>query len=319
MITREVQIKDQTTANSALSVSLVVPTRDRNDDLERCLEAVSRLALPLEETIVVDSAPRGFGAREVALRWRARYVMEVEPGVSRARNRGAAEARGDIVAYTDDDAAPDSHWLDDIVVEFQDPLVGLVVGKVVPPAGDPELDRLYQLCGFTGQSDDRLVVDRKMPRWFELVNFLPFGVGPNLAIRRAVFEHWDGFDVRLGPGTPIPGHEEQRAFLQLVDRGFRLVYVPTAHVTHPLPAPSVEELRTRRLCRMQAASAYFTLLLVEEPIHRREIIQYIISKLRGGANPYDVVFEGHVSRMRSVLARLQGPALYLKSRFLYRA
>jgi glycosyltransferase involved in cell wall biosynthesis len=322
MIKEEVQPTGRVTKNGgghatverALSVSLVVPTRDRNNGLEICLKAASLLKMAPQEIIVVDSAPTGEGAKEVAMRWRARYIREDEPGVSRARNRGAHEACGDIVAFTDDDAAPDVNWLDSIVQEFQDPLVALVVGKVVPPAGKPELDRLYRLCGFTGQGDERVIVDRDVSHWFEKVTFLPFGVGPNLAIRRTVFKQWRGFDVRLGPGTPVPGHEEQRAFLELIDLGFRLVYAPTSRVIHPLPAPSVIELRTRRLYRMQASSAYFTMLFVEDPRHRREILEYIMSKLWGESDQHDVVAGEYIPRMRRFLARLRGPLLYFKSR-----
>jgi glycosyltransferase involved in cell wall biosynthesis len=191
----------------ALSVSVIVPTRNRNADLERCLEAVSRLKLQPAEVLVVDSAPQGDGAREVAARWHARYLREDEPGASRARNRGAEVARGDIVAFTDDDAAPDANWLKPIVHEFSDSRVGLVVGKVEVPSPEPELNRLYELCGFIGQGDERLVVDRETFHWFEQISFLPFGIGPNLAIRRSVFQQWRGFDTRLGPGTHVPGHE----------------------------------------------------------------------------------------------------------------
>jgi hypothetical protein len=184
----------------------------------------------------------------------------------------------------------------------------------LPPAGAPELDRLYELCGFTGQSNRRTVVDRDTPQWFEKVNFLPFGLGPNLAIRRAAFQRWCGFDERLGPGTPVPGHEEQHAFLQLIDLGFRLVYVPTARVTHPLPAQSEEELRLRSLRRMQASSAYLTLLMVEEPRYRHEVIGYIIRKLWRRTKPHSGANGVQISRVRRLFARLEGPGLYFRAR-----
>ena len=261
------------------SVSIVVPTHHRNSDLECCLEAVSRLNPAADEIVVVDSAPKGPGAQDVALRWGARYVREDRPGASRARNRGAREARCDIVAFTDDDAAPDPDWLGLILPNFLDPLVALVAGQVIAPAIEPEIGRLYDLCGFSGQGPDRVVLDSETPRWFEMTNFLPFGLALNLALRRRVFEQWKGFDERIGVGTPVRGHEEQRAFLDLVELGFRLVYEPEAQVRHPLRSKSAEELRRRSLVRMQATAAYFTLLMVEEPQHRHEVLSYIWSKL----------------------------------------
>lgn len=297
-----------------LSVSVVVPTRDRIGDLERCLQAVSRLYPPPVEIIVVDSAPQRVSAREVALRWCARYLRDNVKGASRARNLGAREACGDIVAYTDDDAVPDASWLNSLVQEFSDPRVALVAGKVVPPTVEPELYRLYELCGFVGQGSDRIVLDRDTPHWFERVSFLPFGLGPNLAIRRSAFRHWCGFDERLGPGTPVPGHEEQRAFLQLINLGFRLVYAPTACVTHPLPAPTIEELRRRGVRRLQASSAYLTLLMIEEPRHRREVLGHILRKLQAASKPKGGMTAEHSFRLQCLIARLHGIGLYFISR-----
>jgi glycosyltransferase involved in cell wall biosynthesis len=296
----------------APSVSVVIPTRDRNKDLERCLVAVSQLQPQPTEVLVVDSAPKGDGAREVAARWHAVYIRETKPGASRARNRGARVACGDIVAFTDDDAAPDVNWLSLILPDFNDAKVALVAGKVIAPTSDPELSRLYELCGFLGQGDDRLIVDRDTPDWFEKVNFLPFGLALNLAIRRSVFQQWRGFDERIGVGTPMPGHEEQHAFLELIDRGFRLVYEPAARVTHPLSARCAEELRTRSLRRMQASSAYLTLLMVEEPKHWREVLRYVIGKF-SGSHPKGVRAEDQIPVLRRVLARMQGPGLYFKA------
>ena len=298
----------------ALSVSVVVPTRNRNQDLERCLLAVSRLQPQPAEVLVVDSAPSGDGAREVAARWRARYVREDKPGASRARNCGARAARGDIVAFTDDDAAPDVSWLSLILPDFSDANVALVAGKVITPVSDTEFNRLYELCGFVGQGDERLVVDRNTPHWFEKVNFLPFGLALNLAIRRSVFQQWSGFDERIGVGTHVPGHEEQHAFLELIDLGFRLVYEPAARVTHPLSARCAEELRTRCLRRMQASSAYLTLLMVEEPKHWREVLGYVIGKFRSSPQPQSVHAGDRIPALQKVLARMQGPGLYFKAR-----
>jgi len=63
------------------------------------------------EVVVVDNAPSDDRASEVAERHGARRVVEPIPGLSRARNRGARESTGDLVAYLDDDAIADSGWL----------------------------------------------------------------------------------------------------------------------------------------------------------------------------------------------------------------
>jgi glycosyltransferase involved in cell wall biosynthesis len=313
MIRQTARSEERAARNCVPSVSVVVPTRNRITDLECCLEALNRLDPAPMEIIVVDSAPEGEGAREVALRWGARYLRENEPGASRARNRGALAALGDIVAFTDDDAAPDANWLGMVIPEFSDDRVALVAGKVIAPALDPELRDLYELCGFIGQGDERLAIDSETPHWFEQVNFRPFGLALNLAIRRCVFQQWPGFDVRIGVGTPVPGHEEQRAFLQLVDLGFRLIYAPAARVSHPLSPRSAEDLRRRSLLRLQASGAYLTLLMVEETRHWREVVGYILRRFCRSVEPHGGSDSQQISKFRRLLARLQGPGLYFRS------
>ena len=310
--------KSDCLVDATLAASVVVPTRDRNRQLERCLEAISRAIPSPIEVIVVDSAPLGEGAEAVARRWSARYVREVFPGASRARNTGARIARGEIVAFTDDDAIPGSNWLVSILQEFLDPTIGMVAGKVVSPLGDFECNYLHQLCGFSGQGDLRIVLGHDTPGWFESITFLPFGLGPNLAIRREILQRWGGFDERLGPGTAISGHEEQRAFLQLIDLGYRLVYTPKAIVSHPSEMLSVLQLRSRSLRRMQASSAYLTLLMVEEARFRKKLLQCIFRKLWRTIRATGGDYTKQLSGPRRLLARLQGPGLYLRSRWVHR-
>lgn len=301
------------------SVTIVVPTRKRAADLERCLNALSRLTPPADEIIVVDSAPTTEEAIEVAARCGARYIREPRIGASRARNRGARQASSDIIAYIDDDAVPDPGWLSPVLNEFADPAVALVVGKVSPPSADSAVAGLYELAGFSGQASRRMVVDRATPGWFEKVNFHPFGIAPNMAIRRAALDRWAGFDERLGPGTPVPGHEEQHAFLQLIELGWRLVYTPEALVTHPVPSRSADELRDRCFRRVQASAAYMTLLLVERPEYRRKVLRYVFSRLQRSAPASSPDGDAvSVSRLRLHLSRLKGPWFYLKSRLQHR-
>ncbi|MDR3764695.1 MAG: glycosyltransferase [Acidobacteriota bacterium] len=299
------------------TVSVVVPTCGRPHDLAECLDAIERLDPRPLEVIVVDSAPRDTKTRELAAQRGVRYVSEVRAGAARARNRGAQAARGDIVAFTDDDAVPEPGWLAALLPEFDDPRVALVTGFVAPPRAeedtkDAALAELYELSGFTGLGSERIVLDRDTPDWFPRANFRPFGIAPNLAIRRSALERWEGFDVRLGPGTPVPGHEEQRAFHELIELGYRIVYQPAARVVHPSSPRTPAALQRRALLRMQASSAYLMLLLCEEPRHRREVFAHMFGKLRpaNGAEHNPVP----LARWRRIAARLSGLLLYFRAR-----
>jgi len=91
--------------------TVVICTRDRPEELDRCLDAVGAVAYPSFDVLVVDNGSSASGVRAIAQRWGARCVVEPRPGLSRARNRGAREARGELVAYLDDDARPEPGWL----------------------------------------------------------------------------------------------------------------------------------------------------------------------------------------------------------------
>jgi len=80
------------------SCSVLICTRNRPDELNRCLEGVSRLLHPRFDVLVVDNAPAGQRTREVSGRWGIRYIVEPVVGLSRARNRGARE-RGRVISF----------------------------------------------------------------------------------------------------------------------------------------------------------------------------------------------------------------------------
>src|SRR5215213_8300081 len=113
---------------SSRSVSVVISTRNRAALLRRCLEGVTNQVRPPLEIVVVDNTRGDEATRAVALEAGARYIVEPVIGVSRARNRGLDTARGDIVAFLDDDAVPDQTWLHALVDDFGDARVGAVSG-----------------------------------------------------------------------------------------------------------------------------------------------------------------------------------------------
>ena len=84
-------------------LSVIICTRERPDDLERCLAALARQTVGPLDIVVVDNAPRTSRTWEVAERAGARYVLEPRPGLNRARNAGlrsAISAGSDRIAYS---------------------------------------------------------------------------------------------------------------------------------------------------------------------------------------------------------------------------
>jgi O-antigen biosynthesis protein len=306
-----------TGASRDLTCSVVVCTRNRPDWLEKCLQAASRLDYPLFELVVVDSAPEDWRAQGVARRFGARYLREPRPGASRARNRGVRACDTEVVAFLDDDALPEPDWLSALALEFQDPQVMAVSGRVLSLVVETEAERLFESMGGFDVGEQRWEVGREHPLWFVLANFGGLGNEANLALRRRAFDLWPGFDERLGPGTTIgTGAEGPYALFSLIDRGRRVVYTPQAVVRHPYPR-TMPELRAWHLRSLSNATAYMTLLLVEEPRYRWAVIRYVAEAVRGkrrawrpplpGTQPYPRL----IPRWRAGLALLAGPVLYL--------
>lgn len=299
------------------SCSVVICTRDRPETLDRCLEAVSALDYRRFETVVVDNAPGDDRAREVAQRHGARRVVEPIPGLSRARNRGARESTGDLVAYLDDDAIADSGWLGGLAAEFSDPRVMAVTGRILPLQPEGWQGRMSASMAGTDCGNQRRTFDLETPAWFKFANFGGIGIGASMAVRRSAFEFWSGFNPRLGRGAAIPAGEENYAFFELIAAGYRVVYTPAAVVWHHAPQ-NFSELREQHLKTLVEAGAYLAFLVAERPDYRSCVLKFIRDGIRGERRIQDVrsAFgqKRIAPRWREVCAGIRGGMLYTRSR-----
>jgi len=97
----------------APEITVIVCTRERPEELERCLNSLVRQAYPRFSILVVDNAPVSDCSRQVASRFdqeRVKYIVEPTPGLSWARNRGLTLATADVIAWIDDDEIADTNW-----------------------------------------------------------------------------------------------------------------------------------------------------------------------------------------------------------------
>jgi glycosyltransferase involved in cell wall biosynthesis len=223
------------------SVTVAVCTRNGVGRIAECLDALVRLQYTGEllELLVIDNAPPDDATRKlVASRYpRIRYVHEPRPGLNWARNRAILEARGEIIAYTDDDVSVDPGWVDAIARIFAaEPEVDAVTGLVVPDEMDVEPQRLFEAYGGFGRGFER--------RYFRVntqagVLASPlyggtgqFGTGANMAFRRSAFDRVGMFDPALDVGTPTNGGGDLDLFFRVLKAGRILVYEPAATVRH---------------------------------------------------------------------------------------
>ena len=120
----------------AFSLSVVIATRNRERWLTDALESLTRQTRPPDEIIVVDNASED-NTREAVSQFQHRlpvkYVFEGKKGIPYARNCGVKLAKGDIIAFLDDDSSADENWLRYIEMPFiRDPNIGIVGGLIKP-------------------------------------------------------------------------------------------------------------------------------------------------------------------------------------------
>ncbi|HKU38881.1 MAG TPA: glycosyltransferase [Polyangiales bacterium] len=116
-------------------VSVVVCTYNGSRTIRDCLDGLAKLQYPNYEVIVVDDGSTD-GTAELVRGYDVRLVQTENRGLSCARNLGLELATGEIVAYTDDDAWPDPHWLHYLAHTFRTTRFAAVGGPNLPPPGD---------------------------------------------------------------------------------------------------------------------------------------------------------------------------------------
>jgi GT2 family glycosyltransferase len=245
------------------SVSILIPTHDRSEILGRSLESLRELRRPsgteLEAVVVANACTDG---TEEAVRGKAesfpfplRLVPEPEPGLNVARNTGARAARGEVLAYLDDDAFVEPGWLAGLLRAFGEYPADLVAGKVVlwweaierPAWSSPAVERLLSRLDLGPE-----VVELPRPGLL---------MGANFAVRREVLERLGGFVSGLDrAGKDLLSGGDTELAVRAHREGYRLFYAPRMCARHWV-APS--RLSRTYLCRLARARGRTRVLLAE--------------------------------------------------------
>ena len=221
-------------------VSVVVGTRDRSGNLERCLRSLQVVAHDALEVVVVDNAPSDDSTVRLVETMarddpRLRYLREERRGLSHARNRGAREAGGEIVAFIDDDVRVDPLWVAGLLRGFaRGRDVGCVTGIVATASLERAVEQYFDARVSWSRCEQRLFAAERGPRDSWMHPYAPgaFGTGANVAFRAAALRELGGFDECFGPGTPVAAAEDLDIFVRVLLAGYRLSYEPAALVWH---------------------------------------------------------------------------------------
>ena len=255
-----------------LSMTVVVCTRDRAEELATCLDSLERVDYEGFEILVVDNAPSSEATRSLVERraGRVRYVREPRPGLDWARNRAIAEAAGDIIAFTDDDVAVDPGWVRALVAAFgSDESIAAVTGLVLPAELQTDAQVLFERYRSFGRGfvPRRIAPGSQSPLAYRYGAAGDYGTGANMAFRRSLFGRIGDFDTALGAGTPTRGGDDLDMFFRVLKEGYALVYEPRAIVRHR-HRRSMEALRTQIADHGISFSSYIVRSMLAYPEER---------------------------------------------------
>jgi glycosyltransferase involved in cell wall biosynthesis len=226
-------------------LTVILCTYNRAESLRQALESLSNLSLPdgwSDEILIIDNNSSDHTAKvgEIFVqrdRSRFRYIFESRQGKSYALNTGIAEAKADILVFTDDDVTFDPGWLEELLKPFEHINCLGAAGKISPvwTVEKPywlQLEGPYKLMSaivcFDLGSEPCIL---KTP---------PYGA--NMAFRKEAFQKYGNFRTDLGPNAASEIRGEDTEFCRrLINAGETLVYTPRSIVYHP-----VEKCRTEK-------------------------------------------------------------------------
>lgn len=198
-------------------ISVVVCTYNGARTIGETLEHLARLDYPDYEVIVINDGSTD-ATRRIVEEHKAhgvRLISTANRGLACARNTGLAAATGEIVAYIDDDAYPDPHWLKYMAAAFRDPAYAGYGGPNLVPEDDELVAQ--SVAHAPGGPTHVLLCDRE-------AEHIP---GCNMAFRASALEAIGGFD-----STYRAAGDDVDICWQLQENGWKLGYHPGALVWH---------------------------------------------------------------------------------------
>lgn len=208
-----------------LKATIAICTRNRTDDLKKCLDALMKLPDDGQEILVIDNCPSNNDTQDLVSTYPGvRYVREARPGLNIARNRALKEARQEIVAFTDDDAVPDRNWLRALLQPYERERVVCVTGMTMPLELETDGQEAFERYNPFNKGFERRLYD-------SLHNPLStgqVGAGANMSFRRSVIELVGEFDEALDAGTITQSGGDHEYFTRILRAGYYIVYEPDA-------------------------------------------------------------------------------------------
>ena len=201
-------------------ISVIIPAYNAEKTIGKCLNALKEQSYPADsyEVIVVDDGSAD-KTGSIAQGYAVRYIRQENNGPASARNKGAHEAKGGIILFTDSDCVPDKNWIGEMVGPFDDPEVAAVKGvyrtlqkSIVARFAQIEFEERYEMLKKVDSID---MIDT-------------YSAG----FRREIFLKVGGSDASF----PSANNEDTELSYRMSKLGFKMVFNPDAvvyHLNHP--------------------------------------------------------------------------------------
>jgi cellulose synthase/poly-beta-1,6-N-acetylglucosamine synthase-like glycosyltransferase len=233
---------------SAVTVVICAYSDARWKNLQAAVASVAAQLDASSEIVLVIDHNEDLLVRARA-EWPHHFVVanRHKQGLSGARNTGTELARGDLVAFLDDDAVAEPTWLARMVRHFADPAVGGVGGAVRPdwvgtrPAWFPDEFLWVVGCSYRG-----------LPT---VVGVVRNPIGASMVFRRSVLVDAGGFREEVGRVGALPtGCEETELSIRTAELGYAILYEPDSVVLHEVPDERAEIRYFARRCLYEGRS-----------------------------------------------------------------
>ena len=203
-------------------VSIIIPTKNNGDILEKCLAAIQNLDYPKEEyeVIIVDGHSTD-NTVEIAKKYGCKIVYEDVGTRGGACNIGVKNAKGEFIAFTDGDCVVPKDWLRNLIKHFNSGNIASVGGPNITPEGDTEFAKcIGVVLTFLSKPGSRygLVADKVIETFHNS--------GCNVAYRKNVIEEAGWFNEKL-----ITCEDEELDY-RILEKGYKILYTPDAKVLH---------------------------------------------------------------------------------------
>ena len=221
-----------------LKISVIICTYNRVQLLQKAILSLAEQTMSKSdyEIIVIDNASTD-NTKNIVYHISSqvpnlRYIYEPNQGLSYARNRGIQEAKGEVIAFIDDDAVASQDWLNQLMNAFDcvKPAPSCVGGKVIPIWEASQPSWLV----------DELLMDLAIVNWGDSAHFLHYPdkciIGANMAFKKRELIKAGGFSNKLGRKKYcLLSNEENLLLSEMQKQGKRIYYKPEACVYHHIP------------------------------------------------------------------------------------